>query len=82
MNDLVVPSYLCNKFTKRSQIHDRITRNSNNLNIPKYRTSAGQRTFRYRATKIWNVLEETLKFITDLNHFKNSLKLELFKLFN
>ena len=67
MNDLVL-SYLCNKFTKRSQIHDHITRNSNDLNITKYCTSAGQRTFRYRATKIWNTLEEPLKCITDLNH--------------
>ena len=67
MNDLVL-SYLCNKFTKRSQIHDHITRNSNDLNITKYCTSAGQRTFRYRATEIWNTLEEPLKCITDLNH--------------
>ena len=46
------PSYLSQMFTKRNQIHDRETRNQNELDIPKYRTATGQRTFKYRGTKI------------------------------
>ena len=68
------PSYLCEKFTRRNQIHDRTTRNQNELDIPKYRTTTGQRTFKYRGTKIWNTLDEDLKSIENLNHFKHKLK--------
>ena len=32
------PSYLSQMFIKRKQIHDRETRNQNELDIPKYRT--------------------------------------------
>ena len=33
------PSYLSQMFTKRNQIHDRETRNQNELDIPKYWTA-------------------------------------------
>jgi hypothetical protein len=45
-----------------------------NLSIPKYRTPTGQRTFKYRETKIWNALDEDLKSIVDINNFKSKLK--------
>ena len=45
------------------------------LQIPQYRT-CGQRTFKYRATKIWNALDEQLKSINSINLFK-SIKLKL-----
>ena len=69
MNNLV-PSYLYNKFTIKEAKFMIASQEIviTYINIPKYRTSAGQRTFRYRATKIWNTLEEPLKCITDLNH--------------
>ena len=52
MNNLA-PLYLCTKYTKRSQIHNRPTkRHNNDVNIPKYRTSTGQRTFAYIASKV------------------------------
>ena len=37
------PSYLSQIFTQRNQIHDRETRDPNELDIPKYRTVIGQR---------------------------------------
>ena len=46
----------CQMFTQRNQIHDRETRNQNELDILKYRTATGQRIFKYRGTKIWNAL--------------------------
>ena len=72
----LAPSYLCDKFEKRNEIHDRDTRNNKKLQIPQYRTTCGQRTFKYRATKIWNALDEQLKSINSINLFKSKLKLE------
>ncbi len=72
----LAPSYLCDKFEKRNEIHDRDTRNNKKLQIPQYHTTCGQRTFKYRATKIWNALDEQLKSINSVNLFKSKLKLE------
>ncbi len=72
----LAPSYLCDRFEKRNEIHDRDTRNNKKLQIPQYRTTCGQRTFKYRATKIWNALDEQLKSINSINVFKSKLKLE------
>ncbi len=69
-------SYLCDKFEKRNEIHDRDTRNNKKLQIPQYHTTCGQRTFKYRATKIWNALDEQLKSINSINLFKSKLKSE------
>ena len=54
----LAPSYLCDKLEKRNEIHDRDIRNNKKLQIPQYRTTCGQRTFKYRATKIWNALDK------------------------
>ncbi len=53
----LAPSYLCDKFEneqwqRSATIHDRDTRNNKKLQIPQYRTTCGQRTFKYRATKM------------------------------
>ncbi len=53
------------------QIHDRETRSQNELDTPKYRTATGQRTFKYRGTKIWNALDGELKSTANLKHFKS-----------
>ena len=68
LNNLA-PSYLANKFTKRSDIHDCQTRNNHCLNIPSYKTTAGQRTFHYRAVKIWNGIDDEPKEISELKVF-------------
>ncbi len=65
LNNLA-PSYLANKFTKRSDIHNCQTRNNYCLNIPRFKTAAGQRTFHYRAVKIWNDIDDELKKIPEL----------------
>ena len=41
----LAPEYLSDQFTKRSSISTYKTRNSQLLNIPLFRTAAGQRTF-------------------------------------
>ena len=45
----LAPSYLSDRFVTRSTVHDRNTRNKDYLNIPAYKSAAGQRTFLYQA---------------------------------
>ena len=66
--------YLRQKFIKRSQLNSRSTRNSTDINIPNYRTVSGQRIFSYRATKIWNSLDKSLKNIINFKTVNRSLK--------
>jgi hypothetical protein len=61
----LAPDYLVDKFIKRSDIHDRSTRNHDLLDISLYRTATGQRTFNYRGAKIWNDLDDKLKNINN-----------------
>ena len=77
----LAPSYLTNKFIKRSGIHNRSTRNCDNLDIPAFKTSSGERTFWYRAVKIWRSLDNELKQITTVDKFKKKLKENLLKQF-
>jgi hypothetical protein len=72
--NILAPSYLANKFTKRSDIHNCQIRNNYCLNIPSSKTTTGQRTFHYRAVKIWNDIDDELKKIQELKVFKKKLK--------
>ncbi|CAB3981754.1 Hypothetical predicted protein [Paramuricea clavata] len=73
MNSLV-PQYLSEKFSKRSSIHSRLTRNQDTLQIPFNRTATGQRSFHYRAVNLWNGLDENIKEARSLRHFKKLMK--------
>lgn len=73
LNNLA-PTYLCEKFVKRSAIHNRNTRHNDDLEIPKCKTSSGQKSFHYRATKLWNDLSPSLKDTSELSIFKHNLK--------
>ncbi|CAB3999650.1 Hypothetical predicted protein [Paramuricea clavata] len=75
----LAPDYLVDKFIKRSDIHDRSTRNHDLLDIPLYKTAAGQRTFNYRDVKIWNDLDDKLKNFTSITIFKKELREILLK---
>ena len=59
------PRYLCDKFEQRNIIHNRHTRKNGDLDISKFRISIGQRSFKYRGTKIWNELDKELKSTSD-----------------
>ena len=50
-------------------------KNQNELDIPKYQTVTGRRTFKQRGIKIWNELDEELKLTANLKHFKFKLLL-------
>ena len=60
------PSYLSEKFHQRASIHHHSTRNINDLVIPKFQTSTGQR-----------YLDNSIKSIKDIKKFKLTLKRQL-----
>ena len=53
----MAPSYLREKFSKRSEIYERQIHQRDSLDIPLYKSAAGQRTFCYRAVHYWNNLD-------------------------
>ena len=69
----LVPDYLTRKFTLRSQTHSRNTRQCGQLNIPRCRTTTGQRSFTYRSAKLWNILRDDVKSSDSVNVFRTRL---------
>ena len=67
----MAPEYLSKNFSTRSSVHDCETRNRKNLDIPIFKTSSGQRTFKYRATKLWNLIVN-LKILVVLSLLRNN----------
>ena len=57
----LAPGYLCSNLLQRTNIHDRLTRNRSSLEIPLFKTASGQRSFTYRAVKIWIDLDDSFK---------------------
>ena len=49
-----LPTFFSSFFVKNSEIHNYMTRQSNLLHIPQFRTELGKRSFRYKAVGIWN----------------------------
>ena len=76
-----LPDYLCEKFTLRSEISGRMTRQNNKLHKPLYRTSTAQKSFLFRASTLWNDLNELLKSKPTVVSFKYNLKQDLLKRF-
>ena len=68
------PPYLCQNFCKRRLISGRSIKQSNDIQISKCRTTTGQRSFTYRAIKIWNTLCSSLKQSASIDDFKRRLK--------
>ena len=69
------PGYLTTQLTTRQEISGRVTRNSQQLNIPRFRT--GQKSFSYRIISIWNSLDSNLKLCNDIPAFKRYIKKKL-----
>ena len=49
------------------------------LNIPLFKSAAGQKTFYYRIVDIWNNIDKDLKLSTNIIAFKKALKKKLLK---
>ena len=52
-------------------------RNDEDLRPPRYKTTTGQRSFIYRACRIWNFIGETSRQCANVAIFKNKLKSKL-----
>ena len=76
MNNMA-PGYLIEKFSKRSDVHKRQTRQRDTLQIPFYKSAAGQRSFSFRAVHYWNNLNPNIKCAKTLKSFKLLLKKHL-----
>ena len=70
----LAPPYLCDRFITRMRVHDRNTRNNNELEIPLCTSAAGQRSFLYRAVALWNQLPDHIKNKEHVENFKTALK--------
>ena len=71
------PDYLCKKIVKRCDISLRSTKNFKLLNIPLYRTAAGQRSLHYRFVSTWNNLKPKLKLSKSTKKIKHLLKKDI-----
>jgi len=60
--------------TRNSSFHSYQTRRSNDLHLPRVRTSWGKHTFIYQASKDWNNLDNDIKNSKSLSSFKTKLK--------
>ena len=72
INKLVL-DYLFEKFTLRSQIHTRNTRQRNQLNIPRCHLTTGQWSFTYRGPKLWNNLRDNVKSSDSVKVFRKKI---------
>ena len=77
----LAPRYLCSRFVTRATVHDRNTRNKNILDIPGYKSAAGQRSFLYRSVTMWNSWPTAITDCNKLAMFKRKLKDYLFQLY-
>ena len=71
----LVPMYLCNKLSKRSEIHKYSTRGDLNLGL--CRTEAAKRSFFYRAVKHFNDLTSDTRSANSVSIFKSLARREL-----
>lgn len=77
----LMPRYLCSRFVTRATVHDRNTTNKIKLDIPGYKSAAGQRSFLYRSGTMWNSLPTAITDCINLAMFKRKLKDYLFRLY-
>ena len=70
------PQYFSDFFTVQSDVHDYHTRSTTRKDfyVPRWSTKYGQRSFQYRAAKVWNTLPVEIKQTTVLYTFKSDLK--------
>ena len=70
------PHYLSNLFVFQSDVHYYQTRSVSRQDcyIPKSTLNIGQRSFHYRATKLWNSLPNDIRLASNIEKFKMLLK--------
>ena len=70
----LAPQYMCNLFTRASQLTSRYLRSTlTDLRLPKKNSKTGQKCFSFRGAKAWNDLSAEGKLTSSLASFKKSL---------
>ena len=69
----LAPGYLCSNLLQRTFIHDRLPRDHSNPEIPLFTTASGQRSFAYRAVKIWIYLDDSFKLQPSISTLKSAM---------
>ena len=86
-NDLVMgykclknltPGYLHGRFQYRAKTNQRVSRQSNDLTLPRYRLATGRKTFTYRGAKLYNTIAKDIRDAGNLNVFKKRIFQYLF----
>lgn len=73
----LAPEYLTSELVTRGSVSGRITRNFQQLNIPLFKTTTGQRTSYYRSVAICNKVDSRLTLCEKPASFKRALKRHL-----
>ena len=73
----VLPSSFTNYFTKRSDIHNYLTRHGNNLNLTKNKKTFFGSFCSYQWPRLWNALENSLKAFKSDKHSRKHFKKKL-----
>ena len=73
----VLPSSFTNYFTKRSDIHNYLTRHGNNLNLTKNKKTFPDHSVRTSGPRLWNASENSLKTLKSVKHFHKHFKKKL-----
>ena len=60
------------QFYQLANIHQYPTRHNNELDIPKFQTTTGQKIFHFRAFKLWNSLDDDIKSIGNFKTFSQN----------
>ena len=73
------PSYLCDIYSKVSDLHGYRTRLSSNsgLVLPKFK-SHGMKTFHFTAVKLWNSIPRNICDTNSYSHFKQNVKQHMY----
>ena len=71
------PDYLSSQFRTRREVSCWETRNDHKLDVPLFKTAAGQKTFLYKTTTLWNNIDPALKLCNSFLSFKVKLKHKL-----
>ena len=71
---MIYQQYLRTTFSKRSQVHNRDTRNMTNYNLRKNRTNSASKGVKTSGPGFWNSLPKEIKLSLNVKTFRKQLK--------
>ena len=71
------PQYLIDKFIVSRPLLNTRGNTNNNLSVPLYRKTFGQRTFNFLGSKLWNAIPLDIRQASSLDNFKYNYRTNL-----